>query len=398
MAVVLDLSNTAHCAAATGVQRVCRQLYAALAEIGAEPAPAIYDPYARHWRPPNAAESTLLHPAAAESPGQKRREVWTFGQKVRGWLHRGAEQDWPELRGAPLLVPEIFSPKIFAALPELRRPLRGPVAALFYDAVALRFPQLSPPATVARAENYLRELAAFDGVAAISEASRVELLEQWTRLGVKERPPVEAIPPGISLPRKPPQPQTAGQLRLSPLILSVGSIEGRKNHRALLEAAEILWREGRHFQLILAGLPRPETAAAALKLAANLQAAGRPLQLAGALSDTRLEELYAKCRFTVYPSLYEGYGLPVAESLAHSRPCICGSGGALGEVARSGGCRIVSSCTAEHLANAMRELFDDEPLYLHLSSEAAQRRFPTWADYARRLLTWLETLPIRNGS
>ncbi len=45
----------------------------------------------------------------------------------------------------------------------------------------------------------------------------------------------------------------------------------------------------------------------------------------------------------------------------------------------------------------MRELLDDEALYLRLSAEAAQRRFPTWADYARRLLAWMETLPHSSG-
>ncbi len=395
--IVLDLSTTAHCAAATGVQRVTRQLFAALEEIDAEPVPVVYDPYGKRWRSPDTLEDALLRPAAAESPAGNRREVWSFGQKLNGWMRRGDEPDWPALRGAPLLAPEIFSAGIFTAQADLRQKLGGPAAAIFYDAVALRYPQLAPPATVARTENYLRELATLDSVAAISEASRLDLVEQWARLGVEKRPAATAMPLGVSVPARPAQPQTANQLRLSPLVLSVGSIEGRKNHRALLEAAEMLWREGRNFQLILAGLPRPETAAAALKLAANLQASGRPLQLAGALPDSRLEDLYAKCRFTVYPSLYEGFGLPVAESLARGRPCICGQGGALAEVARGGGCLVVEEPTAEHLAAAMRGLLDDDSLYFRLSGEAGQRRFPSWADYARRLREWLETLPHPGG-
>ena len=180
-------------------------------------------------------------------------------------------------------------------------------------------------------------------------------------------------------------------------MLCVGSIEGRKNHRALLEAAELLWSEGRHFRLILAGLPRRETAAGALALAARLQSAGRPLQLTGAIPDQRLEELYAKCRFTVYPSLYEGYGLPVAESLLRLRPCICGTGGALEEVAAGGGCLIVDEPDAPSLAQAMRTLLDDDTLLAQLATEAAQRQFPTWNDYAHQLVAWLETLPKRAG-
>jgi glycosyltransferase involved in cell wall biosynthesis len=269
------------------------------------------------------------------------------------------------------------------------------MAALFYDAVAVRFPTLTPAGNVARVENYLRELATFDGVAAISAASQADLLEQWARLGVRNQPPVTSIPLGVNPPTAAVPPPNADNNRLGAMILSVGSLEGRKNHLALLEAAEVLWREGRHFRLILAGLPRPETAAPALRLAAALQSAGRPLQLAGAVSDRRLEELYARCRFTVYPSLYEGYGLPVAESLLRGRPCVCGTGGALAEVASGGGCLIVPEPTSAHLATALRSLLDDDALHARLCSEATQRQFPTWADYARRLHSWLATLPRR---
>jgi len=395
VSVVLDLSNTAHCRSATGVQRVARQVNAALAETGAEPVAVVWDPYAKRWRAPGTRELALLAPAAAETPGTSRSEVWTLGQKLRGLLRWGGEPDWDKLRGTTLLAPEIFSAEVFPNYPSLRAKLGGPAAALFYDAVAMRFPALTPPGNVARVEGYLRELASFDGVTTISEASRADLLEQWARLGVREMAPVEAIPLGVTPPTTPVPPPRADNDRVGAMILSVGSIEGRKNHLALLEAAETLWREGRHFRLILAGLPRPETAAAALRLAAALQSAGRPLQMAGPVGDRRLEELYARCRFTVYPSLYEGFGLPVAESLLRSRPCICGTGGALAEVAPGGGCLVVPEPSAAYLAAALRSLLDDDALHARLCTEAAHRQFPTWADYARRLTTWLATLPRR---
>jgi len=393
--VVLDLSNTAHCRSATGVQRVARQLHAALAETGAKPVAIIWDRYAKCWRTPDEHERTLLAPTAAESPGASRSEVWTLGQKLRGLLRLGTEPDWEKLHGSTLLAPEIFSAEVFPNYEFLRAKLGGPMAALFYDAVAVRFPALTPPGNVARVENYLRELASLDGIAAISQASRAELLEQWARLGLRETPPVVAIPLGINPPATPVPPPRTDNDRVGAMILSVGSIEGRKNHLALLEAAETLWREGRHFRLILAGLPRPETAAAALHLAAALQSAGRPLQLAGPVGDCRLEELYARCRFTVYPSLYEGYGLPVAESLLRSRPCVCGTGGALAEIAPGGGCLVLSEPSAAHLATALRALLDDDILHMKLCAEAARRQFPTWVDYARTLTSWFATLTRR---
>jgi len=390
VSLALDLSYTAHCPAQTGVQRVCRQLFAQLAATGHAPVPLIHDRFARRWRAPDRAELGCLSPATAEHPARRRGEIWSLAQNFRGRLGLFAVPNWPALRGLPILAPEIFRPETFAAYSTLRQRLGGPIGAIFYDAVVLRHPDLSPPASVARFPAYLRELATFDGVAAISEASRAELLDHWSRLGLQDTPAVVAIPLGLEPP--PPISSPIAEDRHGPLILSVGTLEGRKNHLALLEAAEILWREGRQFRLTLAGLHRPETAAPALLRATELHALGRPLSAPGAVSESRLHELYAACRFTVYPSLYEGYGLPVAESLAYGRPCICSSGGALAEVAAGGGCLVVPNPTPEHLAQALRALLLDEDLYRRLGTEATQRRFPTWADYARNAAAWLETL------
>jgi glycosyltransferase involved in cell wall biosynthesis len=396
VSIVLDLSHTAHCPAQTGVQRVCRQLWARLAATSHAPAALIFDRYARRWRMPDATESALLSLASTARPGRRRGETWTLPQKLRGCFGRGAEPDWAALRGTPLLAPEIFTTQTFAAYRALRAHLGGPAGAVFHDAVALRHPELTPPASVARFPAYLRELATFDGIAANSAASRAELLDHWSRLGLRDTPPVAAIPLGVDSHQPLPSPPATDPR--GPLILSVGTIEGRKNHLALLEAAEILWREGRHFRLCLAGLPRPETAGPALRRAAELQAAGRPLETPGAVSESRLRELYAVCRFTVYPSLYEGFGLPVAESLSYGRPCVCGSGGALAEIAAGGGALLVPEPTATHLADAIRALLEDDALCLRLGTEAAQRRFHTWDDYARNVAAWLSILCPRPQS
>jgi hypothetical protein len=57
----------------------------------------------------------------------------------------------------------------------------------------------------------------------------------------------------------------------------------------------------------------------------------------------------------------------------------------------------VTEPDAPSLAQAMRALLDDDAWHARLCAEAAQRRFPTWNDYARGLLAWLETLPKRAG-
>jgi glycosyltransferase involved in cell wall biosynthesis len=316
----------------------------------------------------------------------------------------GAREAREEPWGA--LVPEIFSPVVNAALPALFAAVRGPRVALFNDAIALKLPELSPAGTVARFPAYLRELLAFDGVAAISEDSRATLLDYWRWLGAAQTPPVAAIPLGINLP------ESRGSLpgadsgtsasscaveagAAGPIVLSVGTLEGRKNHLALLEACESLWAAGRRFELRLIGLTQAQTGRAAAERIAALRAAGRPLRYEGASDETALEAAYAACAFTVYPSLAEGFGLPVAESLGRGKPCVCLGSGALGEIARGGGCVPLAAVTPAELAGAIGRLLDSPAELADLGAAARRRRFRSWAEYAAALTAWMREVPRR---
>jgi glycosyltransferase involved in cell wall biosynthesis len=284
---------------------------------------------------------------------------------------------------------------VAAALPALFAQAGGPRAALFHDAIALKLPELTPAKTVARFPAYLRELLAFDGIAAISEDSRLSLLDYWRWLGVTNPPPVQTIPLGLSLPAPHPPRLSTLDSRLS-TILSVGSIEGRKNHLALLDACEQLWARGLHFELHLIGLSHPQTGRAALDKIAALQGAGRPLRYRGPVDDATVAAAYEACQFTVYPSLIEGFGLPVLESLAHGKPCVCSGRGALGEAARGGGCVALDPVDAGSLAAAIMQLLQN-PSGLAAHADAARARtFKSWDNYATELAAWLRTLPRRS--
>jgi glycosyltransferase involved in cell wall biosynthesis len=245
---------------------------------------------------------------------------------------------------------------------------------------------------VARLPAYLRELAQFDGVAAVSEDSAAALRAWWSWAELKDVPPVRALPLGLDPIRSVP----AAAAGSAPRVLCVSTIEGRKNHAALLEAAEQLWQAGVTFELELIGMPRAETGAAALAKIRALQAAGRPLTYHGTVNEAHLHAAYARCAFTVYPSLYEGFGLPVFESLQHGRPCVCGSGGALGEAARGGGVVQLPATTAPALAAAMGRLLADLRELATLGAAARARKFRSWSDYAAELRAWLRELPRRS--
>jgi glycosyltransferase involved in cell wall biosynthesis len=386
--LLLDLSHTSHTRARTGIQRVTRSLQAALSE---EACAVTWDAYAGHWRTLNKGESKGLRDEAITG---QRGAQWPWSARLQGRWHRLTRQPAPVLPAASgLIVPEIFTAAVAAAQPGLFAAVRGPRVALFHDALALKFPELSPVRTVARFPSYLQELLAFDGIAAVSADSRDTLLDYWRWLGVANPPPVIALPLALGpchvLRDKA---VTAGEA----VVLCVGSLEGRKNHVTLLAAAERLWALGRKFRLQVVGLVHPQTGRAAWERLRSLQAAGRPLEYLGPVDDAALERAYAGCTFTVYPSLVEGFGLPVLESLARGKPCICSAHGALGESARDGGCLALDRVDDPAvLAAAMDRLLTDPGELANLAAAAQARTFRTWRQYAAELTEWMRSLKER---
>jgi glycosyltransferase involved in cell wall biosynthesis len=114
------------------------------------------------------------------------------------------------------------------------------------------------------------------------------------------------------------------------------------------------------------------------------------------VDDTTVAAAYDACQFTVYPSLMEGFGLPVLESLAHGKPCVCSGRGALGEAARDGGCVALDSVDADALAAAIMRLRQNPSDLAALTDAARARTFRSWRDYATGLAAWLTTLRRRN--
>jgi glycosyltransferase involved in cell wall biosynthesis len=109
----------------------------------------------------------------------------------------------------------------------------------------------------------------------------------------------------------------------------------------------------------------------------------------GAVSDDELVAAYKRASFTTYPSLVEGFGLPILESISLSKICVTHDQSVMGELAKRGGCVSVDMLSVDALAQVFVRLSTDRPFWIQKSNEAATRSLRTWKDYARDVLNIL---------
>jgi glycosyltransferase involved in cell wall biosynthesis len=136
-----------------------------------------------------------------------------------------------------------------------------------------------------------------------------------------------------------------------PYLLAVGTIEPRKNMGALLEAFRLLRREGRDLRLVIVGRQGWGQGLPLGDLAPHVR-------LAGTVPDDELAALYAGASCFVIPSLYEGFGLPLAEAMAAGAPCVASDIPALREVAGDVA-RYADPHAPETFATAIGAALDD---------------------------------------
>jgi glycosyltransferase involved in cell wall biosynthesis len=279
------------------------------------------------------------------------------------------------------LVPDIYRDRRRDALPDFIRRSGARTVAIFHDATDLRLIDVYPNREK-KTRPYVESLALFDLVICVSEEARDDLREFWKRFGCEPTETCIEPWPGEMEGARPPSEDSVG----ADSILYVSSFHARKNQLGLLSAAEKLWQEGLKFQLQLIGRNVGAPFNKIVRKIWKLRMRGRPIRWLRHVNDETLLRAYRECRFTVYPSLMEGFGLPIAESLSHGKPCVCGSNGALGEIARGGGCLIVDQTDSDALANGIKTLLQDRQLYSRLANEARARKFRSWSDYTEKLL------------
>ena len=169
-------------------------------------------------------------------------------------------------------------------------------------------------------------------VITVSESARVEIIETY-RLAPEKISAVPNGPGGGATPISSEDARTEltalGVIPARPYLLAVGNLQPRKNLERLIQAFQVLFRDrGHDVDLVIVG---PKRFHADLILDAAQSLADR-VHFTGYVTDTQLAACYRCCTTFVFPSLYEGFGLPALEAMAQGAPVACSTAGALPEV------------------------------------------------------------------
>jgi glycosyltransferase involved in cell wall biosynthesis len=379
--------HTAGCETNTGVQRVVRNLCSALPEAGADIVPVRW---CARREAVVRAEAGLL-----EGLARFRGPVIPAVPDEGIPLHLAAA-DAGRLTGNWLLIPEVphvaaeGAPDLAVAL-DYARYYGLRVAAIFYDLIPLRIPGYESMAQ--DHARYALSLLGADVVLGISAHATEDLRRWWIEQGCDPArlPRLVSCPlpeevrglPRTVEPVEPPAPPIR--------FLSLGTVEPRKNQLTAMRAFARLCarRPDLDLRFDVVGHAHPAVAAQVHEITA----AQPRIVLHGYRSDADVTRMIRASHATVFVSLEEGYGLPVAESLWRGRPCLCSDTGAVAEIAVGGGCLTVPPTDVDAVEQALERLADDAGLRRRLAQEACTKPLRDWRDYASTVLRAMRGTP-----
>lgn len=169
-------------------------------------------------------------------------------------------------------------------------------------------------------------------------------------------------------------------------LLTVGSVVPRKALdllvRALMPYADLDWRLS-----IVGATDRDAEALAALQTAIAQSGLQDRITLTGPADQPRLNAHYVSADMFVMPSLYEGYGMVLAEAMARGLPIVCTTGGAAADTAPDAAALKVSPGDVDALSAAIGHLLRDATLRANMgdASWAAGQNLPRWDQTARTI-------------
>jgi glycosyltransferase involved in cell wall biosynthesis len=240
-----------------------------------------------------------------------------------------------------------------------------PVVATLHDAIPLKYPEWTSP-RLRSLKNWVQKKAAgkADHVIALSHFAITELVECF---GIDEKR-ITVVPCGVGAEWKqaPDEAAVDETLRSHGLergyFLFVGTLQPRKNVERIVDAYLALPADVRKArQLVIVGRAGWRCEDLLKKMEAAIQNGERVVWLNNLSGEERLRHMYAGASVFVFPSLYEGFGIPVAEAFACGVPVVTSNTTSLPEVSE-GAALEVDPLSVPQIASAMLELARDDKL------------------------------------
>lgn len=207
-----------------------------------------------------------------------------------------------------------------------------------HDLILIRRPDLAPRALGVDAFRGYATGLVRDATMLCAGTSHVARdIESWADTLATPAPPVQVVPLCSDLPQRVSPRLTpflaAHGLEPGRFVLFVSSINPRKNHAW----AYRLWRRALESMgeglptLVFAGEPRWDDDGLMAMLQTDARMWGRHLKFVSSPTDSELAWLYRHCAYTIFPSLVEGWGLPITESLSYGKHCLAAADASLRE-------------------------------------------------------------------
>jgi glycosyltransferase involved in cell wall biosynthesis len=372
----IGIDYTAAVHQSAGIGRYTRELVAALAEQ----APG----YAFHLFAGEAG-SRPAHPL----PGPNC--TWRHTRISQRWLARL----WFRLR-LPLPIELWTGPlRLFHATDFFLPPTNPGTRKLVtvHDLSYIHYPEIVMPGMSRLLNTWVPgSIARADHVIAVSEATRQDIITCYNTPADK----VSVLYHGVSADFHPAHTPTAlAQVREkynlgdAPFILTVGTIQPRKNYLRLIQAFAMLPRE-LGVSLVIAGGRGWDNQP--LFDEVKRRKLNDQVRFTGFVADADLPALYSAATLFAYPSLYEGFGLPVLEAMACGTPVVTSNTSSLPEVVGQAGI-MVSPTDVESMAGSLEQALTDEAQRQRLAAAGkAQAATFNWQHTATQLLELYEGL------
>jgi len=276
-------------------------------------------------------------------------------------------------------------------------PLRAPLVVTLHDLIPLVFPG-SMPSRLKRGVYRLGNARAIHRAAGVIVPSRATALDV-SRLFPQAKNKIVVIPEAADDFASGPRATLTRELKglaSASYLLSMGNTKPHKDLHTLLEAFKILAISFPELRLLLVGPEQPGYLEERLA-DAPAAIAGR-VHFTGPVDDARLRSLYAKAEAFVFPSRYEGFGLPALEAMALGTPVVCADAASLPEVVADAAL-LFPPGEQQALSTRLGELLSD-PVLRQRSAEAGLARTSqfTWAKTAEATVAVYSSVLSRRGA